>query len=54
MKAPSVAWTEGGAVGCKKYMCPAAFPVIFCTPPNSHMDLPWHAAAAWAMFNALP
>jgi hypothetical protein len=53
-KAPSVAWAEGGAVGCKKYMCPAAFPVIFCTPPGSHQNLSWHAGAAWAMFNALP
>ena len=32
MKAPSAAWAEGGGVGCKKYMCPAAFPVIFCQP----------------------
>jgi hypothetical protein len=44
----------GGAQGCKKYMCPEAFPVIFCQPQGTHMDLPWHSDAAWAMFNALP
>lgn len=52
--APSTDWAMGGAVNCKKYMCPDAFPVIFCTPPGTHQNLSWHADAAWAMFNALP
>jgi hypothetical protein len=54
MRAPSEAWTMGGAQGCKKYMCPAAFPVIFCTPAAAHQDLSWHSDAAWAFFNSLP
>ncbi len=53
-KAPSVAWAEGGGVGCKKYMCPAAFPVIFCQPGGGHQNLSWHTDAAWALFNSLP
>jgi poly(3-hydroxybutyrate) depolymerase len=54
MTAPSTVWNEGGAIGCKKYKCPAAFPVIFCTPPGSHQPISWHTKAAWAMFNAIP
>ena len=29
--APSDPYTMGGGVACRKYRCPAAFPVIFCT-----------------------
>jgi poly(3-hydroxybutyrate) depolymerase len=54
MKAPSVAWAEQGAVGCKKYNCPAAFPVIFCQPPGGHAPISWHSKAAWAVFNSIP
>jgi hypothetical protein len=54
MRAPSEPWAMGGAQGCKKYMCPAAFPVIFCTPAAAHQDLSWHSDAAWAFFNSLP
>jgi len=53
-KAPSADWSMGGSQGCKKYMCPDAFPVIFCQPPGTHQNLSWHADAAWAVFNALP
>jgi hypothetical protein len=53
-KAPSAVWAMGGAVGCKKYECPEAFPVIFCQPPGGHQNLSWHSDAAWAVFNALP
>lgn len=52
--APSDAYTSDGAVNCKKYRCPSAFPVIFCQPPGGHALQPWHPAAAWGFFNALP
>ena len=32
--APTEPYTLGGARNCRKYMCPAAFPVVFCTPPG--------------------
>jgi poly(3-hydroxybutyrate) depolymerase len=54
MKAPNMPWAEGGAQGCRKYMCPDAFPVIFCTPQGQHAEVSWHASAAWAMFDKLP
>jgi poly(3-hydroxybutyrate) depolymerase len=54
MKVQNVTWSEGGAQGCKKYMCPEAFPVIFCQPQGGHAEIPWHSDAAWAMFNKLP
>lgn len=53
-KAASAPWTVQGAVNCRKYMCPEAFPVIFCAPPGTHGPISWHSRAAWAMFNALP
>jgi polyhydroxybutyrate depolymerase len=52
--APSDSYSKDGAVNCKKYKCPDAFPVIFCTPPGGHALQPWHPAAAWGFFNALP
>jgi hypothetical protein len=52
--APGAAWAMAGAVGCKKYNCPAAFPVIFCQPPGGHGEVSWQTDAAWAMFSALP
>jgi polyhydroxybutyrate depolymerase len=52
--APSENYAKDGAVSCKKYKCPEAFPVIFCTPPGGHALQPWHPAAAWGFFNALP
>jgi polyhydroxybutyrate depolymerase len=52
--APSDAYTKDGAVGCKKYHCSDAFPVVFCQPPGGHALQPWHPAAAWGFFNALP
>lgn len=52
--APSDPYTKDGAVNCKKYKCPDAFPVLFCTPPGGHALQPWHPAAAWGFFNALP
>ncbi len=48
----TVPWAVASA--CKKYMCPAAFPVIFCTPPRRHGQVSWHSEAAWAFFNSLP
>jgi len=53
-KVQSMPWAMGGAVNCKKYNCPEAFPVIFCTPPGGHAPVSWHSAAAWALFNSLP
>jgi hypothetical protein len=52
--APSEPYTLGGARNCRKYRCPAAFPVVFCTPPGPHAPVSWHPAAAWALFDALP
>jgi hypothetical protein len=43
----------GGGVNCKKYMCPEAFPVVFCQPGGGHAPQSWHPSAAWALFNAL-
>jgi poly(3-hydroxybutyrate) depolymerase len=54
MKAPTDPYTAGGAVNCKKYRCPDAFPVVFCQPPGGHGNVSWHAAAAWALFNGMP
>jgi poly(3-hydroxybutyrate) depolymerase len=54
MRAPSMAWSQGGSNGCSKYMCPDAFPVIFCQPPGGHAPISWHTAAAWSFFNSLP
>ena len=54
MTAPSDPYTMGGAVNCKKYRCPAAFPVIFCQPGGGHGNVGWHDDAAWAFFNSLP
>jgi hypothetical protein len=53
-RAPGANWAMGGAIGCKKFNCPAAFPVIFCQPPGPHENIAWHTDAAWAMFNMLP
>lgn len=52
--APSEPYTANGAVGCRKYKCPAAFPVVFCQPAGGHGHVSWHAAAAWGFFNSLP
>jgi hypothetical protein len=53
-RAPKMPWSAGGSSGCQKYMCPEAFPVIFCQPGGGHQNLPWHTDAAWALFNSLP
>ena len=53
MSAPTTAYTMGGGVNCKKYMCPEAFPVVFCQPGGGHAPQSWHPSAAWALFNAL-
>jgi poly(3-hydroxybutyrate) depolymerase len=52
--APSQPYTEGGAQNCRKYMCPEAFPVIYCSPPGGHGPVSWHDDAGWAFFNSLP
>jgi polyhydroxybutyrate depolymerase len=52
--APTEPYTLGGARNCRKYKCPAAFPVVFCEPPGDHAPVSWHPAAAWALFDALP
>jgi hypothetical protein len=54
MRAPSDPYNMGGAVNCKKYRCPEAFPVIFCQPSGGHGNVSWHASAAWTFFNSLP
>jgi polyhydroxybutyrate depolymerase len=54
MTAPSDPYMMNGAVNCKKYRCPAAFPLVYCQPPGGHGNVSWHAAAAWAFFNSLP
>ena len=53
-RVPSMNWSVAGSSQCKKYMCPEAFPVIFCTPPGTHGPVDWHSEAAWALFNSLP
>jgi hypothetical protein len=52
--APYDPYTMGGGVGCRKYRCPDAFPVIFCQPPGGHGLVSWHPQAAWTFFNSLP
>jgi hypothetical protein len=54
MKAPNMPWAEGGGQGCRKYMCPDAFPVVFCQPSGGHAEVSWHSSAAWALFNKMP